>query len=191
MGKTVTIAEVASSLTERLDIPLPDGESSSEFRLSFARTLRIKHLKETLLRKAVDGVLKVRIPDGGYLPEGSEITESSQVDIAEAQAALEANGEEFVAESKAVAPVRTPENCEQSAVVNESPEQYRQRLLIRHRELKQFGNKAPTKTLAEEEGITDSRVRALLRAAKNNETKKAKGSFGLLGQLTAVNHKKR
>lgn len=85
----------------------------------------------------------------------------------------------------------TPENREQPNVGNENPKQYRQRLLIRHRELVKSGNKAPTKALAAEEKITDSRARALLRDARKNETKKAKGDLGLLGQLTAGNHKRR
>ena len=86
---------------------------------------------------------------------------------------------------------RTPENLEQRTVGDESPEQYRQRILIQHRELVVSGNRAPTQTLAKKEGITDSRVRALLREAKSNETKKAKDSLGILAQLTAGNNKKR
>lgn len=104
MTKTVPIAEAAASLANILDIPPPDGESSPEFRLSSARYYRINQLKETLLRFAKNGELKIRYPDGGYRPEGTEVSESSQVTLAEAQAALEANGEEFVAEGVVTSP---------------------------------------------------------------------------------------
>lgn len=108
---TVTIAEAAAALAERLDIPLPEGESSPEFRLSFARTLRIEHLKNVLLHKVADGVLRIRVSDGGYLIAGAEATESSQVDIAEAQAALESNGEHFVENTDFSAPSGIPEKA--------------------------------------------------------------------------------
>ena len=108
---TVTIAEAAAELAERLDIPLPEGESSPEFRLSFARTLRIEHLKSVLLHNVADGVLRIRVSDGGYLPVGAEATESSQVDIAEAQAALEANGELFVERADSSGHSEAPEQA--------------------------------------------------------------------------------
>jgi hypothetical protein len=98
---TMTIEEAAKELAARLDIPTPDGESSIEFRLSFARLQRIGDLIAELLRLANGRTLRTRYPDGGYLPEYSEVSESSQVDIAEAQTALDGMGWKFAAEESA------------------------------------------------------------------------------------------
>jgi hypothetical protein len=95
---TMTIEEAAEKLAADLDIPTPDGESSIEFRLSFAKLQRISDLKTELLRLATSRTLRARYPDGGCLPENSEVSESSQVDIAEAQTALEAMGWTFASE---------------------------------------------------------------------------------------------
>lgn len=104
---TMTIEEAAKELAARLDITQPTGwpenidSVTAEFRLSFARLQRIGDLKTVLLRLATTRTLRACYPDGGYLPEDSMISESSQVDIAEAQAALEVMGWKFAAEESA------------------------------------------------------------------------------------------
>lgn len=93
---TMTIEEAAKQLATRLDIPTPDGESLAEFRLSFDRLLYINDLKTELMELAESRTLMVRRHNGGPLPKDSMVSESSQVDIAEAQAALEGVGRKFV-----------------------------------------------------------------------------------------------
>lgn len=115
----MTIEAAANQLATRLDIPTPDGESLAGFRLSFARLQRIGDLKTELLRLAASRTLRARYPDGGYLPEDSMISESSQVDISEAQTALEVMGWTFVSIESAASsgalesvepPVKAPAN---------------------------------------------------------------------------------
>ena len=101
---TMTIAEAAAELAVRLntdvllegiDLPEPSEKSSAEFHLSMARMMQMDDLKESLLTLAANGVLRVRRCNGGYLPQGTEVSESSHVDVLEAQTALEGNGEKF------------------------------------------------------------------------------------------------
>lgn len=57
------------------------------------------------------------------------------------------------------------------------------RLLKRHRELTGLGDKAPTKTVAKEEGCSTSLVRAKIRQAKNIEKESSDSNYSLAGQL--------
>ncbi len=147
---TKSIAETAAILAERLDIPTPKGDSSPEFRLSFARTLRIRSLKEQLLRQATKGLLRPRYPDGGYLPEGGEITESSHVDIAEAQSALLANGEKFVDEVKVPASSSALTQSVEKVEMTESPQTENWKLKVQAEATRRWialvrGGASPTK----------------------------------------------
>lgn len=49
----------------------------------------------------------------------------------------------------------------------ETPEKRRQRLLAQHRDIKAQGAPNPTKTLAEQEGVTESRIRGILQKARS------------------------
>lgn len=107
---TMTIEEAARELAARLDITPPAGwpenidSTKAEFRLSFGRLLQMSDLKTKLLELANNRTLRTRYPDGWHLPEESEVSESSQVDIAEAQAALEELGKKFVPEGIPLSP---------------------------------------------------------------------------------------
>lgn len=94
--KTLTIEDAALELAALLDIETPDGDSSPEFRLQFARTMRKPDIEAALIAAATDGALRLRHVDGGYVPAGVPVSVSSQVSIDEARAALEADGWPFV-----------------------------------------------------------------------------------------------
>ena len=115
---TVTIKEAAQKLSEQLDIPIPEGESSPEFRLAFARTLHIPQLEERLIQLVTNGTVKARATSGIVRQLSDAPTESTLVEIDEAKTALESDNsyvcmfadcsQEAKASEQAGVPKKTP-----------------------------------------------------------------------------------
>jgi hypothetical protein len=97
MSRTETVRDTAIELARTLKVPVPEGESSEEFRLSIAQTLRIRELQESIIGLIRDGHLWPRSADGGYTTGTENATESTQVLPDDAKKALaKHSGWEFI-----------------------------------------------------------------------------------------------
>lgn len=209
-----TISEAAEHLSECLIIDdLPDGDSSPEFRLSFARACHIPILKEKLMLLVAAGKVSARTTAGTSISVSVSPTESTLIEVGEAKTALAADNpfgrifeveeEQLLTNNRSIAiasqtgnlgddrPITTElvESVGVAKISGRATALENKRkdadVLKRHRELNsQY--KAPTQILAKELGISNTRVRQIIRRAKKDESTTSKSHLSIASQLKSI-----
>lgn len=181
-GVTEAVADLAPIPFEGVLKSLIPPATLASLTASLVRLIRFNCIQYKRDGTSVPG-LRDAVPygHGGYVLPGFEV--AGAVDFIDIPAAEWRVHIDDLRALRQHSPVETPGD----GGASETPEERRAGLLRRHRELEASGCRNPTLTLADELKVSDSRVRELLRKAKDESGKES----GLLTQLISANQTKR
>lgn len=187
----VAVQSIAETSQEN-EIPLPSDDLPNQFgytvrgaAIAIAREYEVSEqaMRDHIYKAAEKGELAVIDPQTGmpYTPEvRRDFYERIRID--DLNKWFEACGVPYrLGELAATSKSRV------SAIEKERDDAS---VLKRHRELNSQC-KAPTKKLAEELGVSDARVRQIIRRAKEAESTASKAIYSLAGQLNSITARKR